>query len=31
MEGYSIRKSNWFTLMEDNPEIAIFMKRNALV
>ena len=31
MHGYSIRKSNWFNLMEENPEIAVYMKRNALV
>ena len=31
MLGYSIRKANWHELMEQNPEIQFYMKRNALI
>lgn len=31
MLGYSIRKANWYELMEENPEIQFYMRRNALI
>jgi hypothetical protein len=31
MQGYSIRKSNWHKLMEENSEIQFYMRRNALI
>ena len=31
LKGYSIRKSNWFNLMTNNPEIAAVLKQNVLL